>query len=222
MSKTDRNVKAILFDLDNTLVEFIEAKITACKAVVDYLDREDHADLLDHFFRGCYSIEDPLNIKDYLIAEEIYEEDIFQECSRIYHSVKLDNVRTYPGVTEVLESLKKQGVKLALVTDAERGEALKRLRKAGIEKHFDLIVTFDTTGKKKPDLAPYFHCLDKMGLKPEEVVMVGDSLDRDIMPGKKLGMLTVHAKYGDRNHQSDEVAHRTIDDIWELMDVISF
>ncbi len=218
----DREVKGVIFDLDNTLVNFVEAKLIACEEVVDHLDKGDPEELFYQFIDGDYHIEDTRNIKDYLNAHDIFDQDVFERCSNIYRSTKLENIELYSGVREVLEKLSERGLKLGLVTDAERSDAMDRLEKVGLLVSFDTIVTFDETGKKKPDHRPFLYCLEKMGLEPGEVVLVGDSLDRDVVPGKEIGMLTVHAKYGDKNYdeERDVEADHSIEDVEELMDLL--
>jgi putative hydrolase of the HAD superfamily len=58
------------------------------------------------------------------------------------------------------------------------------------------VITFDDTKVRKPNHKPFLYALNKLKLKSEGCVMVGDSLIRDIAPAKKLGFKTVFAKYG--------------------------
>ncbi len=91
------------------------------------------------------------------------------------------------------------GLKLAVVTDAMNGHALSRLHKAGLIHFFDVIVSADMTGNRKPEPDSIKLALDRLGVDAENAIMVGDSLRRDIEAGKKLGMVTAYAAYGDRN-----------------------
>ncbi len=226
MSETeeDRNckMKGIIFDLDNTLVDFVEAKINACDDVVGFLDRDDGQELLHHFFKGPYDVEDPKNIGEYLKDRGLYTDEVLETCSDIYISTKIDSIYAYPGVVDTLSKLRDHDYKLALVTDALADDARERLNKAEISECFDVIVTFDVTGKKKPHLGPYKRCLEDMGLKAEDVLLVGDSLHRDIEPGKKLGMKTVYARYGDRNlfEDRDVEPDFEIHEIGELANIL--
>jgi putative hydrolase of the HAD superfamily len=192
-------IKAVIFDMDNTLFDFVEAKIKACKAVVEYLGLKDENELLRYFLRFRHGFESKKNIADYLKDKEIYSDELYEDCCRIYDEVKIDNVKVYKGIFDVLEGLKKAGFKLAVVTDAENGDAMHRLHKTGLVDYFDVIISADMTGKRKPDPDSIALALEKLDVKPEEAVIVGDSLRRDIEAGKKLGMLTVYAAYGDRN-----------------------
>ncbi len=192
-------VKAVIFDLDNTLVDFVDAKIKACEAVVERLGCGDADELLQYFLRWKHGFESHENIADYLKDKRIYSEELYRECCEIYDRVKLESITLYPGIKEVLENLKQKGVKLAVVTDAENGHAISRLKKVSLEKYFDVIISADMTGKRKPEPDSLLLALKKLGVKAEEAAIVGDSLRRDVKAGKRLGMFTVYAAYGDRN-----------------------
>jgi len=195
----ESRIRAVVFDMDNTLFDFVEAKIKACKAVVEYLGLDDEWGLLNYFLRRVHGFEDNRNIRDFMLDKGIYSQKKFEECCRIYEGVKLHNIQPYPGVIDVLERLKKMGLKLAVVTDALNGHALKRLQRAELIHFFDVVVSGDMTGKRKPEPDSIKLALNKLGIRPKEAVMIGDSLRRDIEAGRRLGMITVYAAYGDRN-----------------------
>ncbi len=202
--KVARKVKAVVFDMDNTLFDFVEAKLKACKAVVEYLGVGDEEELLKYFLRGIHGFEDLENIADYMRDKEIYNKEKYEECCRIYEEVKLSNIEPYPQVRETLEKLREMGLKLAVVTDAMNGHALSRLRKAGLLHLFDVVVSADMTGKRKPEPDSIKLALQKLGVDAREAILVGDSVRRDIEAGKRLGMITVYAAYGDRNFFEDK------------------
>jgi len=63
-----------------------------------------------------------------------------------------------------------------------------------ITHFFDLIITFDDTGEKKPSENPFKLAIGKLNLYPEEILFVGDSFMRDVRPAEKLGMKTLRIK----------------------------
>ena len=65
-----------------------------------------------------------------------------------------------------------------------------------IDSLFDKVFTFDDTGKRKPHHLPFINAIKKLELKPQEILMVGDSLSRDMAGAKALGMKTILAVYG--------------------------
>lgn len=200
-----REVKAVIFDLDNTLVDFLSAKIKACEEVSRIANCGSAEELFQYFLRKRSAFESLSSIEEFLREKGVFNPELFLKCCEAYEKTKLENLQIYPGVREVLEGLKSIGLKLAVVTDAENGNATARLRKFGLEKYFDVIVSADMSGKMKPEPDSILLALEKLELDAKDAVIVGDSIHRDISAGKKLGMLTIYAKYGDRNqsHKCD-------------------
>jgi FMN phosphatase YigB (HAD superfamily) len=127
----------------------------------------------------------------------------------------------------VLNRLLKQGYKLAVVSDARGFEAWLRLNYIGLQHTFDVVLTFDETGAHKPDPRPFQMALERLEVRPERSVVIGDWVERDILGGQKAGMHTVHARYGDKYSQyADKVeAPETepdfvVDDLLGLLSVL--
>ena len=215
MQKTDETrdrkmIKAVIFDMDNTLFDFVEAKIKACKAIIDYLKLEEGEGdeggeiLLGYFLRKKYGFEDLENIADYMRDKKVYTERDFRECCLIYEDVKLKSIKPYPNTLETLKRLKDLGLRLAVVTDARNGHAVARLKKTNLFNLFDAIISIEMTGKKKPEPDSIKLALKKLRVDTKNAILIGDSLKRDIEAGNKLGMITVYAAYGDRNFQEEK------------------
>jgi putative hydrolase of the HAD superfamily len=196
-------LKAVLFDMDNTLFDFVAVKLIACREILSYLGKEDRnlkkepAELFKYFLRGTYGFEDYENIRDYMQERNLFTAKGYRDCCEIYDREKLQNLELYPGVRDTLEELKKIGFRLAIITDADRYHARARLTKVDLLDSFELLVSADMTGTKKPDPAHFLFALDALGLKPEESLVVGDSIKRDIAPARRLGLRTAYASYGD-------------------------
>lgn len=198
-------LKAVLFDMDNTFFDFIEAKLRACSSVLSFLKKGNkkelgnESELFEYFIRGLYGFEDYENIKDFMLDKAVFTEKHYEDCCAIYEKEKLDSIELYPGVKNTFDALQKLGLKLAVVTDADREHALARLEKVELIDYFDLIVSADISGRKKPDPGPFLFALRAFNVKPEETLIVGDSIRRDITPARALGLSTAYAAYGDRN-----------------------
>jgi len=200
-----RCITAIIFDMDNTLFDFVEAKLIACAAVIAYLKVPvEPVVLLKYFLRQIHGFESHENIRDFLHDNNCYSEATFTQCCAIYDEEKIAAINPYPHVAETLSTLRERGFKLGVVTDAHNGNAMKRLKKAGLEEFFDVVITMDMHGKAKPSHEPFLISMSKLGVNTSETMLVGDSIRRDIVPAKELGILTVHAAYGDRNFHEGE------------------
>lgn len=130
--------------------------------------------------------------------------------------------RLYPNVTETLEKLS-QKYRLGIIANQALG-AKNRLDSWGIGKYFDVIVASAEEGCAKPDVRIFEAALEHADCKPSEAVMVGDRLDNDILPAKKLGMKTVWVKQGfakyrniiSETEQADFIIE-SIDDLLEFL-----
>ena len=216
-------IRAVIFDMDNTLFDFVEAKLIACAAVISYLQVPvEPVVLLKYFLRPAHGFESHENIRDFLNYNNCYSDAIFIQCCVIYDEEKIAAIKPYPHVAETLSVLRERGLKLGVVTDAHNGNALKRLKKAGLEEFFDAIITMDMHGKAKPSPEPFLLSMSKLGVNASETMLVGDSIRRDIIPAKALGMFTVHAAYGDRNFHEGERdgADHVIYGIQEVVNVV--
>jgi putative hydrolase of the HAD superfamily len=215
-------IKSILFDMDNTLFDFIEAKHAACNAIVEHLGLKDSRVLFKYFLRGVYHFEAWENIRDYMNDRGIYSEQAYLDCCVLYEKKKLETIDPYPNVVETLHQLKKMGLSLGVVTDAYIGHARSRLMKTRLFDLFDVLVTADMTGTKKPSPEIFFKTLEKLQIMPCQALFVGDSMRRDIEPAKKIGMVTAYDAYGDRNVKEDNQcqADYCLNDISDVIGVV--
>ncbi len=192
-------VSAVIFDMDNTLFDFVEAQLTACQAVIGHVGFScDAKYLFSYFRRQVHGFEHHDNIRDFLLDHGAFTVRLFAECCAVYETVKVAAVLPYPGIEPVLTSLHDNNIPLAVVTDAQNGNAARRLEMAGLSFFFPILVSPDLSGAAKPDPASFLLALERLGTGAGETVLVGDSIRRDIEPAQKQGMVTVYARYGDR------------------------
>ncbi len=194
----DRAVKAVLFDMDNTLWDFVAAKKAACRAVVEHAGAGDAEALYAYFRRPGVGFEDPSNVVEYLLDIGADRSRVMP-CCKVYEKAKIASIRPYPGVRETLDALASADLSLAVVTDAHSSQARSRLRKAGLDDLFSCVVTPDISGQRKPDPASFLHALSTLSASPSDAMVVGDSIRREIEPGRALGMRTAYALYGDQS-----------------------
>jgi putative hydrolase of the HAD superfamily len=126
----------------------------------------------------------------------------------------------YPHVNMTLVDLVKRGIKLAVVSDAPTREAWLRLCYLGLHHMFDVVVTFEDTGERKPSPAPFRRALELLGVSPHEAIMVGDWPERDVVGAAQVGMVTVFARYGDTFGTVESNARYDIEDISAILNVI--
>jgi len=194
-------VKAVLFDLDQTLIDLMKMKTEACKSAIKAMikaglkinERKGYRKLMQIYFKT--GIDSNIAFSKFLEEETgRVDERILQAGINAYLKTKPSFLKPYPYVLETLEYLKSLGLKLGIITDAPREKALQRLEGMNINHYFDLIITLDDTGEKKPSEKPFKLAMKKLNLYPEDILFVGDSFVRDIKPAEKLGMKTLQIK----------------------------
>ncbi|MCQ8892272.1 MAG: HAD family hydrolase [Candidatus Methanosuratincola sp.] len=193
------SIKAVLFDMDNTLMDFVYAQVGACRAVAARLGRGNGLELLDLFIRSKGEYEGFSVIAEYMASLGIYDFDLYFECCEVYDRTKLDLIKPYEGVDQMLRILRNMGIRTALVTNARRANAAIRMERTRLRQYFDVIVSADDTEWVKPDPRHLEVALSLLGVGPEEALFVGDSIQRDIKAAKCIGMKAAYASYGDCN-----------------------
>ncbi|MGD0533986.1 MAG: HAD-IA family hydrolase [Methanoregula sp.] len=215
-------IRAVLFDMDNTLFDLVEAQVAACDCVVRHLGQSDGDKLFSCFLNTSHGFESTENIRQYMQERRISTNGMYEEACRIYATEKPRHITPYPGVTKTLRAIRKMGFATGIVTDAEKVDVIPRLGKCGLSSFFDCMVTFDMVKVKKPAPDPFLTALGTIHARPDESIFIGDSPRRDIEPCKKLGIRTVYARYGDRFSKTRDYsgADFVIDRMDELLGII--
>ena len=136
-----------------------------------------------------------------------------------YRKTQTGFLVAYSNINKMLSELKRRGYKLAILSDAPRFNAWIRLTELGIVDYFDVVITLGDVKYKKPHKIPFRAVLRKLKLKPQEALMVGDNIKRDIEGARRLGIKTVLAKYGCLG-EYEKKADFEINRIGDLMDIV--
>lgn len=223
------NFKAIAFDLDSTIIDFMRLKNLCCEQVARAMVnaglnmevKEASQKLMNTYLE--VGIESDNAFSTFLKeAMGRVDEAILAAGIQAYLKTKEVYLEPYPRVIPTLIALIRRGYKLAIVTDAPKLKAHQRLASMKLTHFFDAIITRDDTNSEKNDVLPFRALLKKLELKPEEVVMVGDNPERDVRSAKKLGMTTILAKYGrhcDSKGEEDRADYE-IDRFEDLLDIL--
>jgi putative hydrolase of the HAD superfamily len=195
-------LKAILFDLDNTLIDFWKMKKNACEAAIDAMISAGLKMERNKAIKSLFSLYKKYGIEYQKIFQKFLEKNSGKVNYRIlahgiiaYKKIKETYIYPYPKTIPTLIELKKK-YKLAIISDAPRINAWMRLVELNIDEFFDIIITAADVRKQKNYAAPYRAALKELNIKPEEALMVGDRIKRDIVTAKKLGIHTCYARYG--------------------------
>ena len=192
-------VKAIIFDLDNTLIDFMRMKKISCEAAIDAMLDAGLKMKKDEALEELYKIYFEEGLEDKHIFQKFLGRNDYKILASAivsYRKTRTGFLRPYPGTKSTLIKLKERGYKLAIVSDAPTLKAWIRLVSMGIEHLFDVVVALDETGEEKPSSMPFKAALKELNVYAQDCLMVGDKPEKDIAGARNLGMKTAFAKYG--------------------------
>jgi putative hydrolase of the HAD superfamily len=220
-------IKAIIFDLDNTLIDFMkmkeEAARSAIRAMIKVGLKADESDAYKKFMITYkrMGIESQNAFQEFLKNEVgRIDEKMLAAAINAYLKTKSSFMKPYPNVKPALRNLKSKGIKLVIVTDAPKVKAYQRLLAMDIEKYFDFVIGFEDSKEKKKRELPFRIAIEKLNLNPAEIMAVGDSVKRDVIPARKLDMISVFAKYGSSEKVEKIKPDFEINDFSEILKIV--
>lgn len=153
------------------------------------------------------------------------DEALFQAAYALFSDIYLENTsrssRLFPGVREGLDYLLRTHRKLGCVTNKRNRFTEPLLRSLGLYDDFSIIISGDTLDRKKPDPLPLLHAAAVLGVAPENVLMVGDSIN-DVEAARAAGFAVLCVRYGYNNGNNIEDADPdfVVDSLAELPSLI--
>ena len=208
-------IKLILFDLDGTLVDTKEDITTALNYALKRYGIQEITvqDTVKMVGEGITRL-----IEKVLGDEKLgMRDEIIRRFIEYYSEHLADYSREYPSVRVTLDQL--SSYKKAVISNKRESLSEELLNKLDLLKYFNLIVGSDTTSERKPSPVPVLYVMEKLDIKKEESILVGDS-SYDIESGKKAGIKTVAVTYGYRERKYLRDADYMIDSLKDLADVI--
>lgn len=220
-------IQAIVFDLDNTLTDFMKMKEAAIQAAIDGMIDAGFRIRREDLRERVRTIYDELGLEFQRVFDELLEREFGEVDPKIlasgivaYRRARESNLVLYPHAQMTLLELAKRGIKLGVVSDAPRLQVWLRLCTLGLQHVFDAVVTFDDTGERKPAPAPFREVLRRLDVQPGNAMMIGDWAERDVVGAKSLGMRTVFARYGDTFDTKVSGADYDVDDVFQLVGIV--
>jgi len=220
-------IKAIIFDLDNTLVDFMAMKRQAIDAAVRAMVDAGLNLSINEIKSRIETIYEEKGIEFQNVFDQLLY-DVFRKVDYkilsagiiAYRRAREAALVPYPHVYMTIMELLKRGIKLAVVSDAPAREAWLRLCYLDFHHIFDVVVTFEDTGEKKPSPIPFRKALELLRVSPEESIMVGDWAERDMIGAANIGMKTAFARYGDTFGTTETHADYELSDIKDLLYIV--
>jgi putative hydrolase of the HAD superfamily len=219
-------LKAVIFDLDNTLTDFARMKERAVEAAAEAMVDAGLPRTRDEAVAGINEIYGEYGIEYQHVFDEYLKSVLGHVDERTlaagivgYRQAREGALNLYPHVNLTLLELAKRGFKLAVLSDAPARQAWLRLAYLKLHNLFDAVVTHDDTGQLKPAPGPFKLVLDRLKVEPFEALMVGDWPERDIAGAKAIGITTVYARYGDLLRKGSTGADYIVNDILDVVKI---
>ncbi len=187
------NIKAVLFDLDGTLVDSLD----------------DLADAANHV-RQAFSLP-LLTVEDVRMKVGKGSLNLIQQTLPGFPDTDIDRAlamfldfnrqhiaeksRLYPGMLDTLQELAARGTRMAVITNKNEDLCALLLRDLGIHGLFESMCGGDTYPERKPSPLPLLNTAEKLGAAPQDCIMIGDSIN-DIEAGRLAGMTTIACTWG--------------------------
>ena len=206
-------VKDIFFDLDHTLWDFDKNSMLAFKRVFKKFK-------ITIEFDAFLKIYEPINVEywkkyreDKVSKENLRRGrliDSFNFFDLIYSTEKIDEIadayiqelpfdnHLFEGAVEILDYLILK-YKLHIITNGFEEVQHKKLKNSGIDHYFSTVTTSEEVGVKKPNPKVFLTALNKANSLPAQSVMIGDSLEADILGANNIGMQTIFYNYRNEN-----------------------
>lgn len=211
------SVRALIFDLDGTLIDSKQDLIRSVNAMLVETGREPlHEDTVSSYIgHGAPR----------LVARALGKGATDEECERAlrfflahYDAHKLDSTRAYPGVAEALKELRE--FPMSVLTNKPVRVSQKILEGLGLAKYFRSVYGGNSFETKKPDPLGAKKILEELNAVPTETLMVGDS-EVDVQTARNAGTLAAAVNYGFGTH--DRVAYPAdiyLDRLTDLMSLL--
>ena len=188
--------EAVLFDFDGTLINTNDLCFDSYRyAFRSVLKREiEMSEILNLFGRPL-----DISLADYGDAQA----DLCREYRKFNEANHDKLIKKFDGAAEGVKMISQLGLKIAIVTSKRAHMCKEGLKWLGIEEYIDVLVTPEDTSEHKPNPAPLLLACERLGVKPQNALMVGDSLF-DMMAGKAAGTGLCAVKYSVTPHEELE------------------
>lgn len=204
-------------DFDGTLGDTVGVIVQTMQATIRELGLPARTD------RECASMIGLrlVDIPSVLFPECDLDGEVYaQTYRRLFHIYNIEGaVVLYPNVIETLTELKNRGYVLTIASSRSRASLNNYINDLGISPIISYVLGADDVVEGKPNPEPVIRTLDHFGFKPEEAIVVGDTVF-DVEMGLNAGTKTCGVTYGNGSRESISAADWIIDDFAQLLEIV--
>ena len=189
-------VRAVIFDVDGTLVDSLEAYRVVAELAAAPLGLTITPEVVRHALNTGQNFWEMLLPADHTDRAGMIKR-LRDEAARHWPQVLRDHGRVFPELRQTLETLQSRGVRLGIVTGSREG-VFQPLREDGLMDFFAAVVTGKDVQRRKPDPEGLLKCIEALGVQPHETVYVGDT-PLDVEASRAAGLTAVAVLSGAGN-----------------------
>jgi len=200
MQKSSPKIKAIVFDLDDTLYDcsgtlVVRGRRQVAKTIARLINSsEEEAYQLQLDMEEKYGVK--ANIYEKIVSHYHLPSTYAQELLEEFVYVDISDITVFPDVMDTMIQLKGRGYRMVLVTSGDKEIQRKKIDVLGLNNRYfdDIVITERNKGQSKK--ACFQEIMKRYDLQPKEFVCVGDKIDDELTASKSLGMVTVMFEHG--------------------------
>ena len=194
-------IQGVIFDFDNTIYnydicnEFGLKKIfnyLSLKYSLDYTSIENTYNNINQIIKNSNNYANKFNKAIYfkqLIEKLSLNLEEIQNLLNLYDTEFNSKINIFNGFIEFILMLKKNNIKIGLLSNNLFLQQYTKLLKLNILEYFDFIQTTEEIGYEKPHILSYLTLINKINIDKEKILMIGDNYNHDILPAIELGMI---------------------------------
>lgn len=186
-------IKAVLFDLDGTLLDrdasvkrFIDSQYDRLDSIVGHIPREEYVTRFIELDQRGYVWKDKVYqqlVKEFRITGHTWEE-LLQD----YITDFKNHCVAFPNLILMLEELKSRKLRLGMITNGRGQFQMENIKALGIKRYFDCILISEWEGLKKPDPGIFNRALRQLNVSPQQSIFVGDHPENDVKAAQRVGI----------------------------------
>lgn len=204
-----KTASAVMFDLDDTLFDYTHSRHSAFMALKNkypelsgttlgeldrlwtlYWRQLVPSETISHHSGILYMRRERIRLILSEFGVPLAGEDL-DYAVRTYTDSYEESMRPVPGCLEVLNELRSKNIPIGVITNNPRDGQEQKLRSCGIDDYVSVLVASGDLGYSKPDPRIFQYTINKMGVSLKDSIMVGDTLEADILGAMRSGIKSI-------------------------------